>query len=69
MAAKAKKKTFNVERRIEVWVSSDITADSFDDAVAKAKELKVEDFVQTSYEGDGFIDYNWLPGFGVRENF
>jgi hypothetical protein len=69
MAKKQTKKSYTVERRISVWVESTITADSFDDAVAKAKELPASEFVQTTYEQDSFIDYDFLPGLAVRENW
>lgn len=69
MAKKTAQKTYNVERRIAVWVSSEIEAESFDAAVTKAKEMKESDFIQTTYEDDSFIDYEFLPGLGVRENW
>lgn len=66
MASKAKTKKYRIQRRLDVWIDLEVSAESFDDAVAKAKELKPDDFI--SWHGD-LLDYNWLPGLSVGESW
>jgi hypothetical protein len=42
---KTSHKLFSVGACIKLWVAIDVGAHSLEDAVAKAKDLKVEDFV------------------------
>lgn len=64
----AKRKRFNVSRRYEVWVDTEITAADFDDAVAQAKQMKLQDFVSAT-PGTTFNDWTELSGLGVTEQF
>jgi hypothetical protein len=66
--AKPKLKTFCVQKRYEVWVQTEVKAETFDLAVQEGKNLKVGDFIEV-HPGVEFNDSNELPGFGVQENW
>jgi len=59
-------KQYTISKRFSLWVNIKITADNFDEAVKKGKELKDEKFFKV--HGD-YIDGETLDGFGVQEQF
>jgi hypothetical protein len=62
----SKRKKYIVQRRFEVWVEVEVTAGDFDDAVAKSKELKLEDYLVTAPDAS-INDWSDAGGRGVIE--
>lgn len=62
----AKQLEYSVQRRIEVWVEATIRAVDFEGAVAHAKTMKLDDFVEIA-DGATMIDYDFVRGLAVTE--
>jgi hypothetical protein len=66
--AKPKSKLYSVTRRYSVYVTREVRAGSFDEAVAAARDLGFDELV-TAADGASVIDFEALDGFGVQEDF
>ena len=63
-----KVKTYTINKRFTIWVSQDIPAVDFNDAVEKGRKMGIEDFIDLPL-ATTHNDSEELPGFGVHENF
>lgn len=68
MATKKCKLRFRIQHRLEVWISTVIEADSFEDALSIAKNMSLGDYYDER-EGTELIDSNTLRGMSVGEEF
>lgn len=64
----AKKQKYTITRRFEVWVDMVIDAKDLDEAYAEAKQSKFTDFFNVT-DGAGIVDWEAIPGTGVREEW
>jgi len=59
VSKKTKLHKYDVSHAVRIWTSTEITAASYDDALAKAREMKCDDLVTTD-EGvsinDSYVD-------------
>ena len=63
-----KLKSYMVDARFEVWLSTEVKAASLEDALSGAKEMGIGDFM-SEHEGTDIVDCTTLPGLGVREKW
>jgi hypothetical protein len=62
----AKQKSYNITKRFQLYLTKQITAESFEKAVERGRELKDEDFFTVKAE---YVDGEQIDGFGVQEVF
>lgn len=60
---------YTIERRYEVHVARDLTADSFEAAAALAVDLEFPHFIKGATPQTTFIDVIELAGVGVQEQW